>query len=618
MQRRIILLVVLSVLIILLSLGVIGHYIINDSIEHSLQQRLVLASIIGGSLDYTLEDNIVRLHDISLSGRVDLTDGDWGPERKALRTAYEYSIFTDGVFLTDREGQVMMTYPYRQEGNVSMMGIPYVQETIASRKPVISNVYETPLTKKKIIYVLVPLKSKDGEFIGVAGGEIDPANYMFTQLIKSIPLGEQTLVELIDSNGTIISSSLPERILMNSDHDKFLGNLIMKQKPIVGACHRCHLEQEAAPATGTAERTEDMLAFSPLSTAPWGISVREPMNIVFAPSITLRNIFMGLSLIFVFTAVVLSIGLSRSLLRPLQVIMASTRKIARGNLSEPLVLNSKSALGALAQSVEAMRKRLKESLDNIRDYNVRLEETVQDRTRELQKRKAQLSNLLDEVITAQEEERKRIARELHDETSQALAALGMSLDIATVALKDDKLTPAMIEEQRQKVAMLVGGIHRLIHDLRPPVLDDLGFESAVRWLMERHLDEQTIKFYNVGSDGGGKDGAYMDKNTELRLFRIVQEAVVNIARHSEARNVSVTFTSNNKEFLIDIIDDGKGFDVDSVFKEAKTHEGSGLGLQGIRERVWLMEGKINIFSKPFEGTHIAVSVPLRSTGGGSV
>ncbi len=601
-------LVIVSLLIILISVGIISNFLVRDSIEHSLESRLVLATVIGQNIDYILESNLTRLHDISLSGRIDFSDGDWEPEKRALRTAYEYSIFTDSIFLTDIYGNVVLTYPHRDEAAVNIMSIPYVGRTLTEQRPIVSNVYEVSLTRKMVIYVLVPLKDKGGEIIGVAGGEINPANYMFTNILKSTPAREDTLIELIDSQGTVISSTDHSRILTNSDHDKFLGNLILERKNTVSTCHRCHLEGVSAP-----KRTDDMLAFSTLSLAPWGVSVREAQSHVFAPSITLKKVFTTLSLIYIATAVLLAVGLSRSIVRPIKLIIAATKKIARGNLNEPVEYTSGDELGALAESVNTMRFKLAEYMAALQNYNEELEERVKDRTVELQQHKLQLASLLDEVFRAQEDERRRIARELHDETSQSLAALGMSLDIATLALREKTLTPEMIAEQRAKVEQLVKGINRLIHDLRPPVLDDLGFESAIRWLLERHLTSKGIKYYLITCDkfkGPGED--IIDKKTELRLFRIIQEAIINISKHSEAEVVSVTLSCGEKGIEMDVIDDGVGFDPEAVFEAASGSNAKGFGLLGMRERVSHLSGELHIFSTPGEGTHLSVLIPLKA------
>jgi hypothetical protein len=131
MQKRIVFLIILNLLIILASLGIISHLSINASINKSLENRLALASIIGQYIDHVMESNLKRLYDISLSGKIDFNDGDWEPEKKALKTAFEYSIFTDRIFLMDTYGNVVIAYPHREEERVNLLSIPYVRKTLA-------------------------------------------------------------------------------------------------------------------------------------------------------------------------------------------------------------------------------------------------------------------------------------------------------------------------------------------------------------------------------------------------------------------------------------------------------------------------------------------------------
>lgn len=614
MQKRIIFFVVAGMLVMQVSLGLISHFIADDIIRTSMQGRLHLTDIIGKNIDYILQSNLTRLQDISLTGSVDFEDGEWEKEKDALKIAYEYSIFTDGVFLLDVLGNVVMRYPHKSGAGINLLGIPYVSKTMSGRRPVISDVYRVSPTGRQVIFALVPLKNRDGEIIGVAGGEINPANYMFTRIIKATPAGEDTCIELIDSHGTIISSNDPKRILTSADHNEYLGNLIARKEFTVGRCHRCH--SEGAREDG---RTEDILAFAPLSVAPWGIAVREPQSIVFSNSRKLNKILGVLGVFFIITAAGLAVGLSRSIVRPIQSLMGAARRIGRGELEEPVRVSSKDEVGTLALSFEKMRVRLKESLDRLREHSDELEKRVAQRTKELMKRRKQLSTLFHKAIGAQEEERKRIARDLHDETSQTIAALGMSLEIAHIALRENRLTPEMIHEQMDKVEQLLDGIGRLIQDLRPPVLDDLGLEAAVRWMLDSHLVERGIKYTLMSSEeferGGGGNGVFMDETNQLAVFRIIQEAVINICKHSSASNVYVSLSSTDSRVLVEIEDDGVGFDVETVFKGSHAGMDGGYGLLGMRERVELLDGALDVTSGHLRsggGTHIMISIPLKS------
>lgn len=599
MRRRITFSVVLGIFAILIALGIISYLSVNDSIQRSLRNRLTLANIIGKYFDYILETNLTRLYDISISGTIDFQDKDWEPEKKALKTAYQYSIFTDRIFLTDLQGNVVLTHPHQEGRKVNLLNIPYVSRALSEGKPVISDVYTIEPTQRKVIFALVPLKNKGGTIIGLAGGEINPTNYMFTNVIKTIPVGASTNIELVDSHGTIIASNDPKRILTSSDHDKFLGNLIAQKRSSVGTCHRCHTEKASATT-----RTNDMLAFAPLSIAPWGISVREPQEIVFSPSATLRRGFFILSVISVITALLLGIGLSRGIVRPVQSLINATQRIAKGNLSDPVVVSSRDEIGILAKSFDTMRMKLSESLESIQRHNIELEHRVQERTQQIRQSREKVESLLKKIISSQEEERKRIARGLHDEILQDLSAFLIKLDICK--LYPEQFTTERLEEMRAIALKSLDDIHHVIQNLRPSVLDDLGLGAAVKWLLDKNLSEKGIQYYlTIDAEMDER----FDPRVEITLFRIIQEAIINIARHARAENVIVVLRTQDHSVLVDIEDDGEGFDVHSMLRYT-SDGGRGLGLLGMKERISLLDGKLEICSAPGSGTKISVRVPL--------
>jgi signal transduction histidine kinase len=606
MQKRILLLVVVCIVIVLVSIGVVSQVSVTRSIEHSLDTHLMLATFISTNIDSILQRNITRLNDISTLGLVDLEDGNWEYERKALAFAYEYSIFTDGLFMTDLDGNVLITYPHREGGYVNLLSLPYIVEALTEKRTVVSDVYTFADTTRKVIFVLVPLRNLQGETMGLVGGEINPTNYLFSTSLKSISRDSEMVIEMVDSHGTVISSNHPERMLTYADHNKFLGDLIRERRNFVGTCHRCHTDKGKEPS-----READMLAFASLSFAPWGISVRDPQSVVFAPSTSLKRAFLIISLILIAASALLAIGLSKSIVKPLRTLTAATERIARGDLSEPITVPRRDETGVLARSFDIMRQKLAESLDSIRSHNLELEHRVEERTREIQERRRQLATLLDEGMRSEEEERRRISRELHDETSQTLAALGMALDIAMLALREGALTEEMLGEIRTRLTGLVDGIHRIIQDLRPPVLDDLGLESAVSWLCERHLAGQGIE-YSLSADS--LSYLPIDKRSELRLFRVFQEAIMNITRHSEASYACLNTALTRSSLVVTIVDTGVGFDVRETFSSAGKKGLTGYGLLGMRERVAQLQGTFIVDSYLGEGTHITIDIPRENLG----
>ncbi len=599
MRRRITFSIILGIFTILIGLGVVSYLSVNDSIRRSLSNRLALATIIGKYFDSILETNLTRLYDISISGRVDFDAKDWETATKALRTAYEYSIFTDRIFLMDLYGNVVLTYPHQEEAKINLMSIPYVSRIISEGKPFVSDVYTFETTQRKVIFAFVPLRNREGRIVGVAGGEIDPTHYSFTQIIKSIPASATTNIELVDSHGTIIASNDPKRILTSSDHNKFLGNLIAAGKSTVGTCHRCHSDEKSG-----GQRTNDMLAFVPLSAAPWGISVREPQELVFSPSTRLKKGFLVLSLISVATAFILGIGLSRGIVKPVQSLISATQRIAKGNLLEPIRVSSRDEIGTLARSFDAMRIKLHESLESIHRHNIELENRVLERTHQIHQSRSKVENLLKKLISSQEDERKRIARELHDDILQDISAFLIKLDICKVY--PERINEEKIEEMRRIALKTIDGIHNVIQNLRPSVLDDLGLEAAIKWLLDKHLGVKGILYYLTIHAETDKR---FDPRVEITLFRIIQESIINIARHSDAENVIVVLKTEGDSVVVDIEDDGDGFDVHSALRHA-TEGGRGLGILGMKERASLLDGRFLVCSSPGKGTRVNLKIPL--------
>jgi signal transduction histidine kinase len=489
-----------------------------------------------------------------------------------------------------------------------MLSVPYVTKTMTDLKPLVSDVYTISATGRKVIFALVPLRNRHGEIVGVAGGEIDPTNYLLAQIIRTIPTEADTFIELVDSRGVIIASNDPRRILTCSERYKFLGTLISEKKRTVLSCHRC---KEASPDS---RREKEMLAFAPLSMAPWGIIVRDPQEAVFLPSLQLRKAFVVLSLISIATASLLAIGLSRSIVRPVRSLITATQRIARGNLRDPIEVATRDEIGTLGQSFDEMRIRLAESLESIQKYSVELESRVADRTKELNRSKEKLAILLREIMTAGEEERKRIARELHDETSQSLNAILIALDSIVIHFSEYDPVRKQMKQIREQCMTMLKGLHRMIKDLRPPILDDLGLESAIQWVLEKHIGDRGIPFrFRVHGDReelkARARGVLDYSKIELALFRVVQESIINVSKHADAKEVSVTASFGGTGIEIGIEDDGRGFDVRKVF-EPDRKDRQGLGLLGMEERVALLDGKLSIRSEPGRGTRIDVFIPV--------
>lgn len=231
---------------------------------------------------------------------------------------------------------------------------------------------------------------------------------------------------------------------------------------------------------------------------------------------------------------------------------------------------------------------------------------------EVQRKDESRGELLEEIFSIQEEERRRIARELHDETSQSLASLAASLEaIASMLPSGDDGTRSRLRKVEQVSINALDEIHRIIYELRPTLLDDLGLVAATRWLADNNLGTAGI---NVNFKTNGRVRRLPPK-LETTLFRVIQEAVGNIARHAGARNVDITLRFRKGMIAVRISDDGMGFNVEEAISSRDRPRG--LGLLGMKERVELMNGTLSIRSHRNQGTEIAIEIPInRETADG--
>jgi signal transduction histidine kinase len=226
---------------------------------------------------------------------------------------------------------------------------------------------------------------------------------------------------------------------------------------------------------------------------------------------------------------------------------------------------------------------------------------------ELRRKEAVRRELLHKAITAQEEERRRIARELHDEASQALAALLVSLRLMENAPSLEEAR-AQVARMREVVNQTLDEIRALAWELRPSVLDDLGLVPA----LTRYIQSCRSRFgMEIDLEVVGLDQVRLPWEVETALYRIAQEALTNAARHAGARHVSVILEQRDNRALLIVEDDGEGFDVAQVW--ASVQERGRLGLYGMEERASLVGGRLTVESAPGSGTTVVVEVPLALT-----
>lgn len=293
----------------------------------------------------------------------------------------------------------------------------------------------------------------------------------------------------------------------------------------------------------------------------------------------------SITLIMIVVGFVAAFLLTWILTRPILSLVDATRAVAKGDFSRQVTRWANDEIGDLADSFNAMTGSLAHA------------------ARERGEREALREDYIRGVISAQEEERKRIARELHDSTSQSLTSLLVGLRNLEQA-NDLHTIRTRIEDIRAVVNNTLDEVHTLAWQLRPSVLDDLGLAAA----LGRYIDDYQHR-YNIQVDfiTRGLDER-LPIALETSLYRMVQEGLTNIARHAQAKNASVLLEQRQNEIRVIIEDNGIGFELDR-----KAYSQKSLGLQGIRERTQLFGGKLTIETQPKQGASLFIEIPLAVT-----
>jgi signal transduction histidine kinase len=598
-QTRVLLLVGVGIVAALAILGSTSWVGLNALGARLASERVLLARAVAAHLDYVVQGDLEILQGLSRAPGVVLSDVRPQPDQGVLRDAYLRSHLLERVFVVARSRAVVAEEPLGKAGIPSPAPPSRdVDAAFQSGRPVVSDL--SPGAGGRL-YLLVPMRDYRGQVAALAGGDIDPQGSRFATIVAAFRLGQTGAATLIDGRGRVIAGPDASRLFGPVDDWDELAPHLRAREPFVDAEAR------------RGERA--VVALYPLATAPWAVVIAQDESETFAQARSLRRTILWLAPTLLALALLFAWGAARSVRGPVVALTNSAERIAAGDLDRPIPRFADDEVGRLGHSLERMRVALRASLDTIARHNQELEDRVEARTRELQalyrelqEREAWREELLRKVISAQEDERKRLARELHDETSQTLSALAMKIETALAAWPQPT-SRELLAEARALTVRTLEELHRLIFDLRPSVLDDLGLLSAIRWYAERHLEPRGIA---VRCEFSGIESR-LAPELETALFRVAQEAITNIAKHSRAETVLIQCFERGDQVAIEIEDDGAGFSPDTLPPPAARERG--LGLLGMRERVELFGGTLEIDSAPGRGTRIAISVPLRQEVG---
>lgn len=272
------------------------------------------------------------------------------------------------------------------------------------------------------------------------------------------------------------------------------------------------------------------------------------------------------------------------LARPLTRLLSAVQWVAQGDFTQRIATPSGDEWGQLERAFNTM-------------------------ARELEAKEAARRDLMAQVISSQEEERKRVARELHDELAQQLTSVLYSLEAIEAGDSNGaSTTKEAIARARRNTESSLTETRKLISDLRPTVLDDIGLVPAIRSCAETHLQPHGVRVVVRARKSNGLAAPQV----ETAVFRITQEAISNILRHAEAHQAWISLDARDGSLWGEVVDDGRGFSTNE--RNPDGGPGARLGLRGMAERATLLGGDLRVTSAPGKGTTVSFQIPLRPEG----
>jgi signal transduction histidine kinase len=445
------------------------------------------------------------------------------------------------------------------------------------------------ITQEPILYFALPVLDKHRQvkaavFAAIALNWINRSIYKF---FEQLPQGS-TLIR-IDDDGDIFTYKPHLQKWIEQEHfDRSLLAWILKHKTGV------------KKTTGE-DGVSRIYAFAPspssLKIRRHYISLEIPQKIAFATSqrFFFRNIIL-LGCIAILAVLIIWWAGDALVLRRVNMIIKASRMLAEGDLAARIgPIRGGDEISHLARVFNDMAAALE--LREVREYEAK---EALERSRE------QLRDLASYLQDVREQERTRIAREIHDDFGQSLTILKMDLSwLKKHMIQDQPEVQNKIDAMFKVIDTSLQTLHIVSSELRPVILDDFGLESAIEWQAEEFQKRTGVRCY-VYSSVSDLD---LTKEQSTAIFRIFQEALTNIMRHSGATKVDVRLEMSKDTLTLEVADNGRGI------TETEIGDSQSFGLLGIRERLYPLNGKVDFIGHPNKGTRVIVRVPISGKGG---
>jgi signal transduction histidine kinase len=443
-----------------------------------------------------------------------------------------------------------------------------------------------------------PIVGGDGQVVAMlnAATRLDRLPRLET---RDLPAG--SVVMILDQQGTVLAHS--------PDYDAWVGRNLMDQTYIREALQHQHGTGELASADGVTR----LSAYTTATRAPWLVYVGLPSEIVLGSSrvALLRNLWLGV--LALGAALLLAWLIGGRITAPIRRLAADAEALGRGELDRRTEAEERGEVGVLATVFNQMAADIEGNVHDLRASRQREKEArmaAEAATRQIAEREQRLQELVRRLQVAQEEERRRVAYEIHDGLAQVAASAHQHLQtFADYHAPQSETGREALRRTVELVQRTVREARRLIAGLRPTVLDDFGLAQALRLEVEALRGEGWQVSYE--EDIGDRR---LPSQVETALFRVAQEALTNVRKHAGRARVAVSLEQHDGSVRLEVRDWGRGFDAASQREPARP--GERVGLLGMQERVALLRGRCAVRGRPGEGTQVIAEVPLESVAAG--
>lgn len=480
----------------------------------------------------------------------------------------------DQVALTDTRGNIVVA-----TGDVAellLINQPWIERSQRLRRPVVSSVF-TDSKGRQMLCVVIPVFDKEGYNNGCAVGIWHLNGDRFGKPIKNIRIGKSGVAYLIDDDGTVLYHPDAEKIGFRDLDD-----------PAYQALKR----DQTGAQTLNIGNTLQVIGYAPIpltglgtslfadeSWGTWNLVTNESLANIISPLRPFLPFLAALIIAVILLPLVIIFISSKRIAEPLQSLAAQSGRVASGEFANQV------AIASGPREVRELEEAFNTMVDQLRSY------------------RNDIQNYVVSILNSQEQERKRIARDLHDETAQALIVLGRRIESAQEIQNRDELAQEL-DFLRDLVDDTLQGVRGFTSDLRPPLLSELGLPRTLQLLGDR---TERVESFTVSVNILGEPVKLPDE-LELGLYRLAQESLSNVRRHASARHVRIELRYESHLVTMEVIDDGVGFEAPvNVNDLVKTGR---LGLMGIYERARLFGGRAQIISRPGSGTTVRVVIPI--------